>query len=68
MRQRGQSPAVTRHAWTAQQRVYAMYPRLSLRRGPQIAVVAVARELVGYLWAVMRDLEVARETAPPVAA
>ena len=68
VRQRGQSPTVTRHAWTAQQRVYALYHRLSLRRGPQIAVVAVARELVGSLWAVMRDLEVARETAPPVAA
>ncbi len=68
VRQRGQSPAVTLHAWKAQQRLYAMYHRLSLRRGPQIAVVAVARELVGYLWAVMRDLEVARETAPPVAA
>jgi hypothetical protein len=45
-----------------------MYHRLSVRRGPQIAVVAVARELIGYLWAVMRDLELAREAAPPVAA
>jgi len=57
VRQRGQSPAVTLHAWKAQQRLYTMYHRLSLRRGPQIAVVAVARELVGYLWAVMRDLD-----------
>jgi len=24
---------------------------------PQIAVVAVARELVGFLWAVMQDLD-----------
>ena len=68
VRQRGQSPAVTLPAWKAQQRLYAMYHRLSLRRGPQIAVVAVARELIGYLWAVMRDLELARETAPPLAA
>ncbi len=67
-RQRGQSPTVTLHAWKAQQRLYAMYHRLSLRRGPHIAVVAVVRELIGYLWAVMRELEVARETAPPVAA
>ncbi len=56
VRQRGQPAAVTLHAWKAQQRLYAMYHRLSLRRGPQIAVVAVARELIGYLWAVMRDV------------
>jgi transposase len=64
IRQRGQSAAVTLHAWKAQQRLYTMYQRLSLRRGPQIAVVAVARELIGYLWAVMRDLDVARTAAP----
>ena len=57
VRQRGQSPSVILQAWKAQQRLYTMYHRLSLRRGPQIAVVAVARELVGYLWAVMRDLD-----------
>lgn len=68
LRQRGQSPTVTRHAWKAQQRLYAMYHRLSLRRGPQIAVVAVARELVGYLWAVMRELDAASTSASPAAA
>jgi transposase len=56
-RQRGQSPPVIVHAWKAQQRLYTMYHRISVRRGPQIAVVAVARELVGFLWAVMRDLD-----------
>lgn len=56
-RQHGQSAAVILHAWKAQQRLYTMYHRISLRRGPQIAVVAVARELVGFLWAVMRELE-----------
>ena len=59
VRQRGQSPTVTLHAWKAQQRLYTRYHRLSLRRGPQIAVVAVARELVGFLWAVMRELDTA---------
>ena len=72
VRQHGQSPAVTLHAWKAQQRLYTMYHRLALRRGPQIAVVAVARELVGYLWAVMRDVDAARAAAcgspSPVAA
>ena len=68
IRQRGQSPVVTRHAWKAQQRLYTMYHRLALRRGPQIAVVAVARELVGYLWAVMRDVDVVAQPAAAVAA
>ena len=68
IRQRGQSPVVTRHAWKAQQRLYTMYHRLALRRGPQIAVVAVARELVGYRWAVMRDVEVVAQPAAAVAA
>ena len=44
-----------------------MYHRRSVRRGPPIAVVAVARELIGYLWAVMRDREIA-ETATGIAA
>jgi len=37
--------------------LYTMYHRLSMRRGPQIAGVAVARERIGYLWAVMREFE-----------
>jgi len=63
VRQRGQPAAVTLHAWKAQQRLYTMYHRISLRRGPQIAVVAVARELIGFLWAVMRDLDVPTSAA-----
>jgi transposase len=56
-RQQGQPPAVITHAWKAQQRLHQRYNHLSQRKRPQIAVVAVARELVGFLWAVMRDLE-----------
>jgi transposase len=55
-RQRGQPPAVIAHAWKAQQRLHQRYRHLAYRKQPQIAVVAVARELVGFLWAVMRDL------------
>ena len=43
----------------AQQRLHARYNHLSYRKRPQIAVVAVARELVGFLWAVMQDVPVA---------
>jgi hypothetical protein len=56
-RQQGQPPAVITHAWKAQQRLHQRYMRLSDRKRPQIAVVAVARELVGFLWSVMCDLE-----------
>ena len=59
-RQQGQPPAVITHAWKAQQRLHARYNHLSYRKRPQIAVVAVARELVGFLWAVMRDIEPAQ--------
>ena len=60
-RQQGQAPAVILHAWKAQQRLHQRFNHLSYRKRPQIAVVAVARELVGFLWAVMQD-------APPAAA
>jgi transposase len=55
-RQQGQPPAVVAHAWKAQQRLHQRYEHLAYRKQSQIAVVAVARELVGFLWAVMRDL------------
>jgi transposase len=57
-RQQGQPPATITHAWKAQQRLHKRFTHLSYRKRPQIAVVAVARELVGFLWAVMRDVEV----------
>lgn len=56
-RQRGQSPVVIAHSWKAQHRLHTLYRRLAFRTRPQIAVVAVARELVGFLWAVMQDQE-----------
>ena len=56
-RQQGQFPAVITHAWKAQQRLHARFNHLSFRKRPQIAVVAVARKLVGYLWAVAREVE-----------
>ena len=55
-RQQGQPPSVIGHAWKAQQRLHQRYNHLSYRKRPQIAVVAVARELVGFLWAVMQDV------------
>ena len=55
-RQQGQPPTVIGHAWKAQHRLHQRFNHLSYRKRPQIAVVAVARELVGFLWAVMQDV------------
>ena len=55
-RQSGQPPAVIAHAWKAQHRLHQRYNHLGFRKQPQIAVVAVARELVGFLWSVMQDI------------
>ncbi|HET6230825.1 MAG TPA: IS110 family transposase [Longimicrobiaceae bacterium] len=56
-RQAGQPADVVAHAWKAQHRLHKLYRKLSLRRGHGVAVVAVARELTGFLWAVMREIE-----------
>ena len=58
-RQQDQPPAVLAHAWNAQHRLHKRYAHLRYRKQPQIAVVAVARELVGFLWAVAQDLPAA---------
>ena len=51
-RQEGQ---VVAHSWKAQHRLHKVFERLSFRKNSQIAAVAVARELVGIVWALMRD-------------
>ena len=60
-RQQGQPPAVITHAWKAEQRLHQRFHHLSYRKRPQIAVVAVARELVGFLGAVMQDVTAAEQ-------
>ncbi len=56
-RQQGQDVQVIAHAWKAQQRLYKLFHRIASRKAPQIAAVAVARELVGFLWAVLQEVE-----------
>lgn len=48
-RQQGQPATVLSHAWKTQQRLHRLYHHLAFRKQPKIAVVAVARELVGFL-------------------
>lgn len=53
-RSEGQPRLIVQHAWRAQQRLHRRYRHL-LGHGkrPPVAVAAVARELVGFIWAAM---------------
>ena len=59
-RQRAQPPAVVGHAWKAQHHLYKLYHRIAVRKSSCIAAVAVARELVGFLWPSCRNLKSSR--------
>lgn len=53
-RQRGAPETVIAHAWTAQQRLHRRYARFAARgKRKQHIVTAVARELTGFVWAVL---------------
>jgi transposase len=58
------SPAVGAIAWKAQCRLYRRY-RALIRRGKlkTVAITAVARELAGFIWAVGREITIARVAA-----
>lgn len=62
VRQEGQPPDVIAHAWKAQHRCFKLFHRIAAKRPPQIAAVAAARELVGFLWAVMIGMQQPRST------
>ena len=54
-RWKGQPKDVVDHAWKAQERLYRRHFRLTSRGKPsQVATVAVARELCGFVWAIAR--------------
>jgi transposase len=55
-RQRGQHPAVIERAWRCQQRLHKRWRRMAARGKPhQKIVVACARELAGFVWAIATD-------------
>lgn len=57
-RQDGLPEAVTQIAWQAQARLCSKFKRLSARRLMKTkAVVAVARELAGFVWAIGREVQ-----------
>jgi len=59
-RQHGQDPDVIRHAWKCQHRLYKLFHRLAAKKPRQVAAVAVAREMVGFLWAVLHEMDIAK--------
>jgi transposase len=55
-RQRGQDPRVLEHAWRCQQRLHRRWARMAGRGKPhQKIVVACARELAGFVWAIATE-------------
>jgi transposase len=53
-RQAGASAETLARSWTAQQRLHAKYKKMTARgKPPGVAVVALARELAGFVWAEM---------------
>ena len=54
-RQEGQAPEVVAYSWAAQCRLHQTYRRIAARKGSRTAVVAVARELSGFVWGAMTD-------------
>jgi len=56
-RQQNQSEAVCSIAWKAQHRLNTKYRRLVGRgKSKQVAIVATARELVGFMWAIAQEV------------
>lgn len=56
-RQKGQPDAVIAIAWKAQDRLHRRFRRLVGRgKPPQKAVIAVAREMLGFLWAIAHEM------------
>jgi transposase len=53
-RQAGASAETRARSWTAQQRLHTKYKKMTGRgKPPGMAVVALARELAGFVWAEM---------------
>ena len=65
-RQQDQDPAVIAHAWKCQHRLYKVFHRLAAKKPKQVAATAVAREMVGFLWAVLRDFDASELQNPEV--
>ena len=64
-RQEHQSKEVRLIAWKAQQRLHKRFKQLAVRKKSVVAVTAVARELVGFVWAIACQVKPAQRPAAP---
>ncbi|MYB07471.1 MAG: IS110 family transposase [Gemmatimonadetes bacterium] len=64
-RQQGQPPDAVARSWKAQNRLHKVYKRLAFRKNSKIAAVAVARELAGFVWALMQEDAAEQAGTPP---
>jgi len=54
-RSEGQPPEILAYAWAAQCRLYSRFHSIAATKNRNVAVVAVARELSGFIWGLMTD-------------
>src|SRR5678815_3792254 len=64
-RQEKQSKDVRLIAWKAQQRLHKRFKQLVVRKKSVVAVTAIARELVGFVWAIACQVKPAQQPAEP---
>ena len=64
-RQEGQTKEVRLIAWKAQQRLHKRFKVLAVRKKSVVAVTAIARELVGFLWAIACQVKPAQPSPAP---
>jgi transposase len=64
-RQEHQSKEVRLIAWKAQQRLHKRFKRLAARKKSVVAVTAIARELVGFVWAIACKVKPAQQLPAP---
>jgi transposase len=64
-RQEHQSKEVRLIAWKAQQRLHKRFKVLAVRKKSVVAVTAIARELVGFLWAIACQVKPAQRPPEP---
>ena len=64
-RQEGQPDSVLKTSWKAQNRLNSRFNKLAARRLHRNKIlVAIARELIGFIWEALRDLPCYQAQAP----
>ena len=64
-RQEDQSKQVQSIAWKAQQRLHKRFQQLCAKKKSVVAATAVARELAGFVWAIVSKIKPTDKPAAP---